>query len=127
MLFEPLFAHARQQPDHIAIIDDRGQTTYGRLAAGVGALAMYLAGATQQPRVGLLLPASAGFAASFYATLVAGKAVVPINFLLGDREIGHIVKDSGVDTIISAPPLIGRLKDFKHAPLNVIDLVELQG
>ena len=60
--------------------------------------------------VGLLLPPSAGFVASFYGTLLAGKGVVPINFLLGDREIAHIIKDSGVDTVVSIPQLAGRLE-----------------
>ncbi len=123
MLFEPLFAHARKQPKEIAIVDDRGQYPYERLAATAAGLGMYLAMQTQQPRVGVLLPASAGFVASFYGTLLAGKAVVPINFLLGDREIAHIIKDSGIDTVVSAPPLSARLKG---QPLNVIDLVELQ-
>jgi len=123
MLFEPLFDHARKQPKETAIVDDRGQYSYARLAATAAGLGMYLSMQTQQPRVGVLLPASAGFVASFYGTLLAGKAVVPINFLLGDREIAHIIKDSGMDTVVTAPPLSARLKGL---PLNVIDLVELQ-
>ena len=91
MLFEPLFQHARQQPQQTAIVDDRGRYAYAQLAATSAALGAYLSTHTQQPRVGVLLPASAGFVASFYATLLAGKAVVPINFLLGDKEIAHII------------------------------------
>jgi len=83
---------------------------------------MYLAAQTKRPRVGLLLPAGAGFVGSFYGTLLAGKTAVPINFLLGDREIAHIVKDSDVDTVVTIPQLAGRLKDI---PLNVIDLTAL--
>jgi long-chain acyl-CoA synthetase len=83
---------------------------------------MYLRFQTDRPRVGLLLPASIGFAASFYATLLAGKTVVPINFLLSDREVQHIIADSGIDTIVSAPPLVERLKDM---PLKVVDLSTL--
>lgn len=123
MLFEPLFRHAAGQPQQTAIIDDRGRYSYAQLAATSAALSAYLSTQTQQPRVGLLLPASAGFVASFYATLLAGKAAVPINFLLGDKEIAHIIKDSGIDAIITAPPLSARLKDL---PIKVIDLAELQ-
>ena len=71
---------------------------------------LYLSFQTQQAarrpaaaRVGV------GFVASFYGTLAAGKTVVPINFLLGDREIAHIIRDSGIDTILTAPPLSARL------------------
>jgi long-chain acyl-CoA synthetase len=122
MLFEPLFAHAAQRPQDVAVIDDRGQTTYQQLAAMAAGLGMYLAAQTKQPRVGLLLPSSAGFVPSFYGTLLAGKSAVPINFLLGDREIAHIVQDSGIDTVVTIPLLAPRLKDLR---LNVVDLTQL--
>ena len=119
MLFEPLFAHADQQPQEIGVIDDRGRYTFQQLAAMSAGLGIYLAAQTRKPHVGLLLPASAGFVASFYGTLLAGKSVVPINYLLGDREIAHIIQDSGIDTVVTVPPLAARVKD---APLNVVDL-----
>jgi len=122
MLVEPLFVHAKQIPDQTAIIDDRGKTSYSQLGAMAAGLGMYLGMTTQAPRVGVLLPASTAFVASFYGTLLAGKTVVPINFLLGDREIAHIIADSGIDTVLSAPPLAGRLKDL---PVKVIDLTQL--
>ncbi|HWE92625.1 MAG TPA: AMP-binding protein [Tepidisphaeraceae bacterium] len=122
MLFEPLFVHAQSQPDAIAIIDDKGKYTYKQLSAAVAGLGLYLSMQTEKPRVGLLLPAGAGFVASFYGTLLAGKTVVPINFLLGDKEVAHIVKDSGIDTVVTIPQLAGRLKDMG---LNVIDLTQL--
>jgi long-chain acyl-CoA synthetase len=123
MLFEPLFAHAASRPNEVAVIDDRGQATYQQLATTAAGLGMYLAARTTKPRVGLLLPSSSGFVASFYATLLAGKSAVPINFLLGDREIAHIVSDSGIDTVITIPLLAGRVKDLPG--INVIDLTQL--
>lgn len=126
MLFEPLFAHARAKPKDVAIIDDRGQYTFEQLAGMAAGLGMYLAAQTKQPRVGLLLPTSAGFAATFYGTLLAGKTVVPINFLLDARQIAHIIKDSGIDTIVTAPPLSAKLNDLPPgAALKVIDLTAL--
>lgn len=122
MLFESLFAHADRQPQQTAVIDDSGRYTYQQLAAMAAGLGMYLAAQTKQPRVGLLLPASAGFVASFYGTLLAGKTPVPINFLLGDREIAHIIQDSAIDTVVTIPQLAARLKDV---PLNVVDLAQL--
>jgi len=122
MLFEPLFAHAVSQPQTPAVQDDRGSYTYQQLAATAAGLGIYLAAQTQKPNVGLLLPASAAFVASFYGTLLAGKSVVPLNFLLGDREIAHMIQDSGIDTIVSIPQLAGRLKDL---PLKVVDLTQL--
>jgi long-chain acyl-CoA synthetase len=122
MLFEPLFTHAQQTPQDIAIIDEKGRYTYQQLAAAAGGLGMYLGMQTDKPNVGLLLPPSAGFAASFYGTLISGKSVVPINYLLGDREIAHVIADSGIDTVVTIPQLAPRIKD---ADLKVVDLTQL--
>ena len=122
MLFEPLFRHAQTQPQAIAIKDDRGQYTYQQLAAMAAGLGMYIGLQTKKPNVGLLLPASAGFVASFYGTLLAGKSAVLINYLLGEREIAHVIADSGIDTVLTIPQLAPRLA---NARLNVIDLTQL--
>src|SRR6185503_201098 len=112
MLFEPLFKHAQQTPGEQAVIDEKGKYTYQQLAAGAAGLGMYLSFQTRQPRVGLLLPPGAGFVASFYGTLLAGKTVVPINYLLGEKEIAHIIQDSGIDTVVTIPFFAPRLKDL---------------
>ena len=122
MLFEPLFAHAAARPDDVAIIDDSGRYTHQQLAAMVAGLGMYLSAQTSRDKVGLLLPSGAAFSASFYGTLLAGKSVVPINFLLGEKEIAHIITDSGVDMIITIPQLAGRLKD---STIKIVDFTQL--
>ncbi|MBV8780813.1 MAG: AMP-binding protein, partial [Phycisphaerae bacterium] len=122
MLLEPLFAHAADQPDEIAVIDDLGSFSFAQMAAMASGLGSFLARQTDRPHVGLMLPASAGFVGSFYGTLIARKAVVPINFLLGDREIAHVIADSGIDTIVTIPQLAPKLagRDVK-----IIDLTRM--
>ena len=122
MLIEPLLDHAEKVPNDIATHDETGTRTFGQLAASAAGLADFLSGATSRPSVGLLLPAGAGFVASFYGTLLAGKTVVPINFLLGEKEINHIIADSGIDTVVTIPILAARLKD---TGLNIVDLTKL--
>ena len=122
MLFESLFTHAQQTPQDVAIIDEKGQYTYQQVAVAAAGLGLYLGMQTDKPSVGLLLPPSAGFVASFYGTLLSGKSVVPINYLLGDREIAHVIADSGIDTVVTIPQLAVRIKD---ADLKVVDLIQL--
>ncbi|HSU66086.1 MAG TPA: AMP-binding protein [Tepidisphaeraceae bacterium] len=122
MLFEPLFANAKTQPDDLAVIDDHGKYSYQQLAQMAAGLGMYLSFQSQKQHVGLLLPPGVGFVASFYGTLLAGKTVVPINYLLGDKEIAHIIQDSDMDTVLTVPFFMPRLKDLN---LNVIDLMQL--
>jgi len=123
MLVRPLLQHAANKPESaLAITDDRGAVTWRQLVASAANIAATLSTQTQANAVGILLPASAGFVSSFYGTLLAGKIAVPINFLMGDRELAHIIKDSEIDTVLTAPPLAARLAD---TGLKVIDLTQL--
>lgn len=122
MLFEPLFEQASRQPSEVAVIDDRGRYTYQQLAAMSAGLAGRFSSLTTRTRIGLLLPAGGGFVASFYGALLAGKTVVPLNYLLGDREIAHCIADSGIDTVVTAPPLVARVKETS---LHIVDLAQL--
>src|SRR3954466_5456862 len=122
MLIEPLFEHALRSPDDLAVIDERGRHTYKQLASMVAGLGLYLTMQTSKPTVGLMLPSGVGFFASFYGTLLAGKSAVLMNFLLGEREIAHMIKDSGIDTVLTIPQLAPKVAN--HG-LNIIDLTQL--
>jgi long-chain acyl-CoA synthetase len=122
MLIEPLLAHAAKTPHEVAVRDDGGSHTYQQLAAWATGLGIYLSAQTDQPNVGLLLPSGGGFVASFYGILLAGKCVVPINYLLGEREIGHVLADSGLDTVVTIGPLAGKLDG---ARIKIVDLTHL--
>ncbi len=122
MLIEPLFQHAASKGNDVAVIDDTGRYTFAQVAAMAAGLGQFLPHATAKDKVGVFLPTGVGFVASFYGTLIARKTVVPINFLLGEREIGHIITDSGIDTVLTAPPLMAKVA---NAGLNVIDLTQL--
>ena len=75
----------------VAVIDDTGKYTcaqVGAMTAGM-AEALKALGVGKGKTVGIVLPAGMGFVAAFYGTLMAGGAVVPVNFLLGAKKIGH--------------------------------------
>ena len=122
MLLDPFLANAVNAPEKIGIVDDRGSYTNARLAGMAAGLATLLSAATQKPAVGVLLPSSAAFVAAFYGTVWAGKIVVPINLLLGPREMAHIAADSGIDVILSAPPLAEKIQ---IPGVKVIDITQL--
>ena len=122
MLIESLFLHAQRQPNALAIVDDQGECSYSQLAMMAAGFAKYISSQTNLPRVGLMLPSGRGYVASFYGTLLAGKAVVPINFLLGGPEIAHCIRDSGIDTVVTIPQLAGPLE---KTGLKIVDLTRL--
>ncbi|MGC4030608.1 MAG: AMP-binding protein [Tepidisphaeraceae bacterium] len=122
MLLDALLRNAQVAPERTAIIDDSGSYPNRTLAGMAIGIAKLLQQKTDKPTVGLLLPAGAAFVAGFYGTLAAGKIPVPINFLLGAREVGHILQDSGIDTVMTIPLLGARLEG---TGVNVIDMTTL--
>ena len=57
---------------------------------------------TQREHVGLLLPGSSALLVlQFFGTLWADRVVVPLNFLLSPDELSDIVRDAGLDLVIS--------------------------
>lgn len=122
MLLEPLFLHATRQPHVLAIIDDQGDVSYRQLGMMAAGFSKFISAQTPSPRIGLMLPSGRGFVACFYGTLLAGKTVVPINFLLGDAEIAHCIRDSGIDTVVTIPQLAGRVE---NTGVKIVDLTRL--
>jgi long-chain acyl-CoA synthetase len=81
-----------------------------------------IGGATSIGRVGIMLPASTLFPATFFGTLWAGKTAVPLNFLLSPTELGHIVKDAGLDFVVT----IGHFRELAdQLPARTVYLDEL--
>ena len=133
MLLQPLLDHAKARPDAKAVVDERGAVTWGELLKKSRKLAKVLRASTRRANVAVLLPAGGGFVATFYATMFAGKVVVPVNFLLGENETRHVLKDSGVDLVVSVKPLLDRLdagKAVREAEaageVRVLDLLALK-
>jgi long-chain acyl-CoA synthetase len=128
MLLEPLLRHASNKPDALAIRDDRGTVSFAQLATMAAGLSQVIARATSRDRVGILLPASSSFAACTYGAMLAGKAIVPINFLLSAQQIAHMIVDSGIDVILTAPPLAEKFAPIAaQLPAKLLDLSQLPG
>ena len=101
MLVDALVASTNRSSSSPAVADPRMRLSYGRLAT----LAMVLRGVivdqTRRDRVGIMLPASAGFAATVFGALWCRKTAVPLNFLLSVAELRKIVLDAELDLILS--------------------------
>jgi long-chain acyl-CoA synthetase len=123
MLLRWFYERAQNQGGDRAVTDDRGSVTFGELAVMAVGLAKLIGSMTQQARVGCVLPSSSAFTASFYGALMAGRTLVPINFLLSPEQIGHIIRDSGIDLILSVSPLIERMGEMPG--VRVVDLMQL--
>lgn len=88
-------------PDRPAACDQSLALDYKSLRAVAAGLGERIANETQQPRVGIMAPASSACAAAIFACWYAGKTPVPLNFLLNPEELGKIVRDAGLDTVVT--------------------------
>src|SRR5215218_7668695 len=104
-----------------AVEEHRGKTAlsfygttfeFGRLQALVEKMAASLAasGVKKGDRVALMLPNCPQYVVSFFATVRLGAIVTQINPMYVEREIGHILNDSGAETIVVYADVYERVK-----------------
>lgn len=101
MLLEQMLQSADRRGNRAALCDPFRSLSYGQLRALSAAMARQIGQLTHRPHVGIMLPASAAFAGTFYGSLWAGKTPVPLNFLLKGEELAGIVQNAELDCIIS--------------------------
>ena len=105
-----------------AIIEGERSYSYAEVHMTVEALASVVAASTQNPVCGIYLPNSAAFIMGSYAIFRSGKAALPFNLLAPMPELEHIVRDSGIDTVITSERLVERLGALPLSKILVEDL-----
>jgi long-chain acyl-CoA synthetase len=98
-----LFSRAVEEHRGKTVLSFYGTTfEFRRLQALVEKMAASLAasGVKKGDRVALMLPNCPQYVVSFFATVRLGAIVTQINPMYVEREIGHILNDSGAETII---------------------------
>ena len=93
--------HAGERARHPAAIDPIVRFDYATFVAVARGLAGQIRDATTRPHVGILVPTTAVGAASIVACWYAGRVPVPLNFLLAPEELGRILRDAGIDLVIT--------------------------
>lgn len=95
---------ARRHRGRLAVSDSAGrELTYGACLERALALAAPLKKkAAGQPRVGVLLPLSAGGALANVAAALAGKAAVNLNYNLPEKALHAAIGQCGIATIITS-------------------------
>ncbi len=84
---------------------ERLQALVEKMAASLSA-----AGVSKGDRVALMLPNCPQYVISFFATVRLGAVVTQINPMYVEREIEHILRDSGAETIVVYAAVYERVK-----------------
>jgi long-chain acyl-CoA synthetase len=123
-----LFGRAVEEHRGKSAISFYGTTfEFGRLQALVEKMAASLAasGVEKGDRVALMLPNCPQYVISFFATVRLGAIVTQINPMYVEREIEHILNDSGAETIVVFADVYERVKavlpDTKLKTVIVVD------
>jgi long-chain acyl-CoA synthetase len=108
-----LFRHAVEEHRGKTALSFYGTTfEFGRLQALVEKMSASLAasGVSKGDRVALMLPNCPQYVISFFATARLGAIVTQINPMYVEREIEHILNDSGARTIVVYADMYERVK-----------------
>src|SRR5215210_4859176 len=126
-----LFRHAAEEHRGKSALSFYGTTfEFERLQALVEKMAASLAasGVSMGDRVALMLPNCPQYVISFLATVRLGAIVTQINPMYVEREIEHILNDSGAETIVAHADVYERVKTLlPHTCLKTVSVVDLGG
>ncbi|WP_075660754.1 amino acid adenylation domain-containing protein [Streptomyces acidiscabies] len=114
---------ADASPDAVAVRFEGRELTYGELDDATGRLAHHLTelGAGPGSLVGVFLERSPELLISLLAVLRSGAAYVPVDPIYPPARIGHMLKDSGAELVLTDEALGGVLADFPVKPVVVTE------
>jgi long-chain acyl-CoA synthetase len=118
----PIYRRLFSRPLREVIVDDR--RGYKAIEVAIGSLhvADELESCCKSQTVGLMLPTSGAFPIAALGAWALGKTIVPLNYLLKPDELQYVIDDAGLDTIITAGPML----DFLGCTPRVKKLLKME-
>lgn len=116
-------------PHHTALTFYGRKITYQELyiASQAFASALQKKGVQKGDRVALMLPNCPQYVIAYYGALTAGAIITQVNPMLVERELQHILQDSGAETIVVLDGLYPKVKSVQpNGNLKNIIVVSLQ-
>ncbi|MCK1984146.1 long-chain fatty acid--CoA ligase [Peribacillus simplex] len=116
-------------PNNTAITFYDRKISYQELfhASQAFASALQKKGVQKGDRVAIMLPNCPQYVIAYYGSLTTGAIITQINPMLVERELQHILQDSGAETIVVLDGLYPKVKSVQqHANLKNIIAVSLQ-
>ncbi|HEY6807002.1 MAG TPA: amino acid adenylation domain-containing protein [Pyrinomonadaceae bacterium] len=116
--------HAALRPDHVAVVWNHGQLTYGELDARANRLARYLqsGGVGPESRVRILFGRTGEMIVSMIAVMKAGAAYVPLDPEYPRERISQALVDSSAKVVLTESAFVDRLNDDVNVRIVCIDV-----
>ena len=96
-------AHAREQPDAIALVGGTHAISYSELATAIQTAGEHLRTSCTHT-MALALDNSPTWAILDLAALNVSKPIVPLPLFFSDSQVEHAIRDAGVDCIFTDQP-----------------------
>ncbi len=93
----------------VLIEDDSREYRGADLLVAGAHIADVVDGKSGSSRVGILVPTSGAFAAAAYGVWLAGKTIVPLNYLSEQETLEYVIDDAGCDLVIASKKLVEHL------------------
>lgn len=110
----PIFKQAKNFQDRIAVVDQNGQHTYGRILKLSDHLAYLIQNLSEkgvsQQRVAFLCPNDVSYIITQWATWIAGHIAVPLFPKHPTSQLEYFVRDSESSIIVTTSTLAGKIK-----------------
>jgi acyl-CoA ligase (AMP-forming) (exosortase A-associated) len=121
LLHELILRSAATSPEATAVTFKAAQRSYAQLAAEIDGVARGLLAldTARLDRVAIYLPKTFECVAAIFGISRAGAVFVPVNPILKREQVGHILRDCNVRTLITNA---GRLQDLASVLENCPDL-----
>lgn len=101
LILDAFEAACQSVPERLATADQSLMLDYRSLRAVACGLSRQISERAKSPNVGILVPTSAAGTCAVLGCWYAGKTPVPLNFLLAPEEIGRIIRDAGLDLVMT--------------------------
>lgn len=98
-----------RRPNREIIVDDRRSYRGKELLVAGMHIADLIESKSSTQTIGLLIPTSGAMGIAAYGTWLAGRAVVPLNYLLDEPTLNYVVQDCGCDLLIASRKLVEHL------------------
>ncbi len=112
-------------PGALLAVDDQRSWKAWHLYLGALHVARAIERTSSAPHVGIILPTSGLFPVAALGTWILGRTIVPLNYLLKEQELAYVIRDAGLDTIVTVGPMLEHIAALP-ADVRQVRLDELQ-
>src|SRR5450830_390432 len=105
-VLRPIVRNLLLRPWRTVVVDDWRDWRAIELYTAAVVLSKEIERRSKSPRVGVMLPTSGLFPVALLASWLAGRTVVPVNYLLKPHERDAVLSDANLDVVVSVSPMI---------------------